>query len=244
MDDALINKIISLSQASPLLKFDWFERGRMPIGCLEGLALYWAQLYSRYKAGNDKYVAEIGKADTGDRSRDVLAYYAPEFADNGMGNSVSGLKPLRHAVMLSFALWMEESTGKFCCGRDPSAENVSADTAEAGGPQTSWNAHVGSHLMVQLFSDWVDKPSALVTYFHRGVACSATDLENYGSGTGRMFQEMSKAKPEFAEEFALIGMRNIRQHWGTIDRKTVKIVPGCNDFLQQISDLVDAELVV
>jgi len=35
---------------------------------------------------------------------------------------------------------MRESSGQYCCGRDTSEDNTTADTAEAGLFQMSWNA--------------------------------------------------------------------------------------------------------
>ena len=40
----------------------------------------------------------------------------------------------------ALGLGMRESSGQYCCGRDTSEDNTTADTAEAGLFQMSWNA--------------------------------------------------------------------------------------------------------
>jgi hypothetical protein len=50
--------------------------------------------------------------------------------------------------------------------------------------------------------------------FKEGVRCTDANLENFGEGDGRDFQKLSKDCPFFALEFAAIGLRNIRKHWG------------------------------
>jgi hypothetical protein len=50
----------------------------------------------------------------------------------GMDNSADGVDTLRHLFALQLGLGMRESSGQYCCGRDMSADNVSAETCEAG----------------------------------------------------------------------------------------------------------------
>ena len=49
---------------------------------------------------------------------------------------------------------MRESSGKYCEGRDKSADNTTAETAEAGLFQTSFNARRSSPLLPKLFAEF------------------------------------------------------------------------------------------
>jgi len=83
---------------------------------------------------------EISNANTGNRNVDALAWYAQEFQRAGMDNESSGVSTLRHVFVLLFGLGMRESSGRYCEGRDRSARNTTAASAEAGLFQISYNA--------------------------------------------------------------------------------------------------------
>jgi len=55
--------------------------------------------------------------------------------------------------------------------------------------------------------------------FVGSVKCTPKNLENCGSGHGKKFPALSKECPAFAAEFAAAGLRNVRTHWGPINRK-------------------------
>jgi hypothetical protein len=71
-----------------------------------------------------------------------------------MRNDVSGIDTLRHLFVLMIGLGMRESSGRYCEGRDQSASNTSADTAEAGLFQTSWNARACCTLTGTILRQW------------------------------------------------------------------------------------------
>jgi len=50
---------------------------------------------------------------------------------------------------------------------------------------------------------------------------------------------LSKACPAFAVEFAAVGLRNIRTHWGPINTRTAEIRAECDALLTQVQNLVD-----
>jgi hypothetical protein len=93
--------------------------------------------------------------------------------------------------------------------------------------------------MLQLFRQYSANPSGFVEVFREGVKCKDSDLENFGEGDGREFQRLSKACPAFAAEFSAVGLRNVRKHWGPINRKAVEIRPECDDMLMQVQKVVD-----
>lgn len=189
---------------------------------------------------DDAFAREMAKANTGDEARDALAWYDESFVAEGMRNDTAGADTLRHLFVLLIGLGMRESGGRYCCGRDTSASNTSADTAEAGLFQTSFNARNASPLLPALFEEYSRSPTGFVDVFRKGVQCSAVDLQNFGDGAGRAFQKLSKSCPAFAAEFAAIGLRNIRRHWGPINRRTAELRIECDAMLQQVQDVVEA----
>jgi hypothetical protein len=179
-------------------------------------------------------------AKTNDAENDALAWYDTIFRAAKMKNDVVGPDTLRHLFVLLIGLGMRESSGRYCEGRDRSASNTTADTAEAGLFQTSFNACTASPELPKLFKAYSDAPSGFLDTFREGVSCSAADFENFGSGDGEKFQQMSKACPAFASEFAAIGLRTVRTHWGPINHHAAEVRPECDAMLLQIQNLVDA----
>jgi hypothetical protein len=135
---------------------------------------------------------------------------------------------------------MRESSGRYCEGRDPSARNMTVDTVEAGPFQVSFDARRASTLMPKLFQQYSLKPtSGFLDVFKEGVQSKASDLENFGTGPGRDFQQLTKECPAFAAEFAAVGLRNIRKCWGPIIRKEAEVRPEANLMLTQVEHAVD-----
>ena len=182
----------------------------------------------------DSGAIEMAKADTGKPDQDALTWYASLFDDIGMENHTAGVNTLRHLFVLLIGLGMRESSGRHCEGRDRSASNVTQDTAEAGLFQTSFNASRANELLPQLFQHYLRHPSGFLEVFKDGVACRPSDLENFGTGDGREFQRLSKECPAFAAEFAGIGLRHRRKHWGPINRKEIQLVPECDALLRNV----------
>ena len=182
---------------------------------------------------------EMAKANTGNATKDALAWYAQIFQNAGMSNEAAGVNTLRHLFVLLIGLGMRESSGRYCEGRDRSANNTGANTAEAGMFQVSFDARSASPLLPQLFQQYSANPSGFVDVFKEGVKCTASDLQNFGTGPGRDFQRLCKECPAFAAEFAAVGLRNIRQHWGPIIKKAAEVRPEANLMLTQVGHAVD-----
>ena len=150
---------------------------------------------------------------------DALSWYQGRFELLNMSNDAAGADTLRHLFVLLIGLGMRESSGRYCEGRDTTADNVTADTAEAGLFQTSWNAHVASAMLPALFTAYSDGRDGFASVFSEGVTCGHGDWANYGDGQGEEFQKLSKACPAFAAEFAALGLRVLRKHWGPINAR-------------------------
>jgi hypothetical protein len=233
--------ITDLAAGHAIASYQWKDRGRAPLGYIKGMALVFALNYCKLKNG-DAAATEMAKANTGDAEVDALAHYADLFTAAGMSNEVAGVVTLRHLFVLLTGLGMRESSGRYCEGRDLSASNTTAETAEAGLFQTSFNARNASALMPQLFEQYKANPSGFVEVFREGVNCSAANLANHGTGDGKEFQRLSKECPSFAAEFTAVGLRNIRKHWGPINLKKAEIHPDCDDMLVRVQNLVDTNL--
>lgn len=94
-------------------------------------------------------------------------------------------------------------------------------------------------MLQQIFEQYLANPSDFVDVSKEGVRCTASDLENFGSGRGREFQRLSKEWPAFAVEFAGVGLRTVRAHWGPITRRPAEIRPECNAMLLEVQHAVD-----
>jgi hypothetical protein len=135
---------------------------------------------------------------------------------------------------------MRESSGRYCAGRDTSEDNTSADTAEAGLFQMSWNAHAASPLIGQLFASYSKSPDGFLSIFQEGVSCTHGDYANYGDGDGAEFQKLCKTCPAFAAEAAAVGLRVLRQHWGPLNSRAAEVRPEADALLQQVQSIVNS----
>jgi hypothetical protein len=234
-----LDEIIQIAANSDIARYEWRDRGRAPLGYIKGMAATFGRVYCKLKAGEEAAM-EMAKRNSGDARRDVVAWYQDIFADAGMDNSADGATTLRHLFVLLIGLGMRESSGNYCEGRDRSANNVSAETAEAGLFQTSYNARHGSDLLPRIFARYQASPAGFLEIFQEGASCSPGDFENFGDGPGRDFQRLSKESPAFAAEFAAVGLRNIRSHWGPINTRKAEVRPACDEMLQRVQAVIDA----
>lgn len=233
------NKIRELAASSDIAGYSWRDRGRAPSGYTEGMALAFATSYNRLRA-NDPIATEMAKANTHNSDKDALSWYAGIFSGWGMSNDQPGADTLRHLYVLLLGLGMRESSGRHCEGRDQSATNTSSDTAEAGLFQTSYNAHSCSSQFDALFNqaNAGESPCYLDT-FKQGVSCSSSEWSCYGSGNGYKFQELCKSCPTFAAETCAITLRNLRQHYGPINRREAEVRPEADTMFHQVQSYLD-----
>jgi hypothetical protein len=236
-----IDTIAGIAAGSAIAHFPWPGRGPAPIGYTKGMAVVFARVLCKLAAG-DAAAVEMAKADTGNAARDALAHYAAVFAGLGMSNAVSGPDTLRHLFTLMVGHGMRESSGKFCEGQDRSApENQTANKAEAGLLQTSFDARSASPLLPVLFANYTANPAGFMNVFKQGCSpCTAKNLENFGTGPGRDFQQLSKESPAFAVEFAAVTLRNLRKHYGPINTRAAQVMPDCDAMLREVQDFVTA----
>lgn len=234
----VISRISEIAAASAIARYSWRDRGQAPLGYTKGMAIAYAQAVQRYNAG-DPVAVEMAKRNTHNDALDAISWYNSNFAALGMTNEVESLDTLRHLYVLLMGLGMRESSGKHCEGRDTSASNTSSDTAEAGLFQTSWNAHNCSKHFDTLAEQY--DPQSVQGYmsvFAEGVTCSSSSWASYGSGAGYAFQETCKWSPVYAVETCAIVLRNLRQHYGPINRKEAELRGEADTMLREVEDYV------
>ena len=132
------------------------------------MAAAFGNVYAKWQNADPAAVA-MAAADTGDLAHDALAWYKSDFNAAGMSNNTPGADTLRHLFVLLIGLGMRESSGRYCEGRDRSADNITADTAEAGLFQMSWDAHTASPLIRKLFDDFSQTTDDTLGIFQEGV---------------------------------------------------------------------------
>jgi hypothetical protein len=242
MDDTQKAKLLEIVKNAKITTYDWPERGKAEIGYYRGMAFGFARAYCKLNAG-DAAATEMAKADTNEPAKDALSHYKIQFAALGMSNAHAGADTLRHLFVLLLGLGMRESSGQYCEGRDMSAGNDQGDTAEAGLFQCSYNLHKVNALLDTLFANYAGRTD-FVEYFKAGVTCSAASWKNWGIGTGVDFQALTKTCPAFAVEFAAVGLRNDRKHWGPINTRAAELRADSNTFFKQVQDFIDAEGIV
>jgi peptidoglycan hydrolase-like protein with peptidoglycan-binding domain len=230
--------IKNIAAFSEIADYSWRDRGRAPDGYTQGMALAYAQVYRKLKAG-DSAAEEMAEAVT-INDKDALYWYRDVFEGAEMDNSKPGADTLRHLWALMLGQGMRESSGKHCCGRDQSASNTDSNTCEAGLFQTSYNAHSCSSSFDKLFNEYQENLwSGYLSTFEDDVDCSSADWNCYGSGSGYQFQEMCKNLPAFSAETAAITLRNLCNHYGPIKRYETELRQDADVMFQRVQDYVD-----
>ncbi len=231
--------ILDTASGSACYDYEWKDRGQAPLAYIKGMALVYGRAVCNQSRSD---VVVVSKAKTSDGEHDALAWYSAIFSGLGMSNDAAGVDTLRHAYTLLTGLGMRESSGEHCCGRDTSASNTSAETAEAGAWQTSWNSHVFSTELPLLFDKYMaDDSGCLLDVFSQGVTCSASNWESYGSGDGFDFQELEKNCPAFAAEYAAVMLRvsgGSVGHYGPLRTRAAEVRPECDELFQQVQAII------
>jgi len=239
--------IEDIAATSSIADYSWDGRGTAPIGYTKGVALAFANAYRQLKVGYPPAMG-MAAANSHNSDKDVLSWEAGRFNQAGMSNETNGAGTLRHLWVYILGLGMRESSGMHCCGRDQSVPvgyyGPPSTTTEAGAWQTSYDAVSCSPDCGTLFSAFsagseTDNPQGFLDPFNEGVTCSPADWQCYGDGNGYLHQEMSKYQPAYAAEFCGVVLRNLRQHYGPVNRREVEIVSAADAMLQAVQDYID-----
>lgn len=230
--------IVDIADASAIAQYKWKDRGKAPAGYTAGIALCFALAVQRLAQGDPAF-EEMAQADHDNEAKDALTWLSDEFDDGDMDNSRDGIDTLRHLFVLLLGLGLRESSGRYCEGRDLSATNVAADTAEAGMHQTSYNIRSCSAHVASLLDEYWANPNGFLGTFRFGVAPDSNDLGNFGSGDGAKHQFLSKFAPAYHVFVTALGLRYLRQHWGPVNRKEVEIMPDADDMLKEVQEYLE-----
>ena len=186
----------------------------------------------------------LAQADRNDADEDALTWYRAEFIRKlDTDNSEDGIDTLRSLFVMLLGLGMRESSGRYCEGRDNSASNVSADTAEAGMHQTSYNIRSFSDQIPLLLKAYWANPNGFLPTFRNGASPKGDELANFGSGDGAKHQFFSKFAPAYHAYVTAIGMRFGRQHWGPINRSEVELRSEANDMLLEVQQYLSSDSI-
>jgi uncharacterized protein (TIGR02594 family) len=237
----LVAAISDTARNSSIARYSWEDRGAAPIGFTVGMACSFALALDRLNSEDDA-AHEMARPDSNDPDHDVFSWYKDEFDDEGMDNSENATpeERLRHLFAFMIGLGPRESSGRYPEGRDMSASNVSADTAEAGMFQTSWNIRSCNSTIPPLLTQYWNNPCGFREQFREEVELDSDDLGNYGSGGGAQYQFLSKYAPTFHALVTAIGLRNLRQHWGPVNRYEVELRSEADAMLQAVQALYEA----
>ena len=224
--------VIDMVNHSPIVSYAWLDRGRAPRSYLQGMALVYLQ--ARCTLGSDPRVKAMAVCWDGENDNDVLHFCADDFAVQGLDNSATDEQRLRHLFVLMIGLGMRESSGRWCEGRDRTVEHPTADSAESGLFQVSWDLHYGTPGATDLLHDYLQRQDPFASFFKQGVDPRQSDLEVVGEGDGARYQRLAKEKPGFAVYLAALGLRSNARHWGPVIRHEFELRPEANDLLKEV----------
>lgn len=249
-------QVTSISDNSDCSSFNWgyaadlpnagsqdARRGVAPKAYMRGVALVFARSVCQPDRADVKVIsAARGKQGSTAVRKDALTWYDSMFQAGGMSNATAGSHVLRHTYTLLIALGMQESSGKYCTGRDTSQDFDRADNAESGLLQTSWGASASSSVLPPMFERYkTDQSGCLLDVFSPNVTCSAEDAINWGTGPGAEWQALTKTCPAFAIEYGAVVMRRNGGETGEfnpIRKKWAEVVPACDAMLAKIHNLI------
>lgn len=208
-----IESVVSIADNSKCISYSWKNRGVAPKSYIRGMALAYAHEVC--------FPNKVVNSPLGASDKDALVHY--------------GLKAdAVNVYAMLIGSGMRESSGKYCEGRDMSASNTSATSAEAGMFQTSYNSRTSSPELGIIFNSFKSDFVNCLDIFKENVKCTATNNTVYGTGDGRDFQQMARTCPLFAVKFAAVTFRTLYKHYGPIVRKEVEVLPVCIDMLTAV----------
>ena len=198
-----------------------------------------AIVFARAACEPDRDDVKIVSAAGSDAQKtDALSWYEPQFAALMMPNERASADTLRHAYALLLGLGARESSGRYCVGRDSTADFIDAGSAEAGLFQTFWGVHTSSSVLEPMFRRYLaDQRTCLLDIFKPGARCSRWDARTWGEGTGADWQKLTKACPAFATEYAAVVLRSSggsRGEFGPIRRKAAQLTKACDAMLSKV----------
>jgi hypothetical protein len=213
-----LTAITKVAEGSTCANYSWPSRGKAPAGYIKGMALAYARelCFPSPTASSTK----LGASD-----KDVLTHYGLTATPRNLYNIMIGAG-------------MRESSGKYCEGKDASASNTSATTAEAGMFQTSYNAFSSSPELGALLKEYKANTHNCLDVFKEKITCTPAMLKNYGTGDGLEYQKLAKSCPVFAVQVKAITARVLYRHYGPLINKAAEARPECESMLTKVEEVV------
>jgi hypothetical protein len=238
-----VEQISTLATGSACAAVSWSHgQGLAPKAYLRGVAITYARAVCEQTRSDVQVVASAKRNGDEAPKTDALAWYDAQFNALGLSNAADGLDTLRHSYMLLLSLGMQESSGRYCLGRDRGADFNTADSAEAGPFQTSWGANTHSPALAELFDRYsADQSGCLLNVFRQNISCRAWDERTWGTGKGADWQKLTKACPAFATEYAAVLLRvhgGSRGEFGPLRRHRPELRRECDAMFSQVQALV------
>jgi len=214
-----IKDIIQVADSSKCALYRWKDRSVAPEAYIRGMAI----MYARSVCSPSPVMASTV---LGAKDKDALRNYGLEASNI-------------NAHTLLIGLGMRESSGKHCCGRDATASNVSAESAEAGMFQTSFDSRTANPELLKIYNEFKSgaRKCHLET-FSQGVSCPSSDWKYWGTGEGVNFQKMAKECPAFAVEYAGVTVRTLMRHYGPLRTQAAEFRQECKAMLSEVETLV------
>jgi hypothetical protein len=235
----IADEIGTIASKSSCSSYSWEDRSVAPLGYITGMGVAFAKSLCRQIAG-DELAQTLAAAKSSDDGADALSWYASSFDAQGLEVAKKGPEALRALYTLGIGLGMRESSGKYCEGYDTTVGSQTANTAEAGLFQTSYDSQGADSALKSLIAEYeADDEACLRKTFAKDVSCSSRDI--VGSGEGAAFQRLAKSCPVFAAEYAMTTLRVLRAHYGPINRKEAEVNPACGSYLRDVQSYVAAD---
>lgn len=227
-DDRRITDIVARSACA---RNRWGNRGVAPVGYIKGVALTYAKSFCESRGAAAGAITVMQQPLQGDQ--DALVHYRDALARNGVDVN-NNVERLRALYTLGIGLGMRESSGNTTEGRDITARNPTASTAEAGLFQQSFDSLNRSPALRQLLEQYRANPTVCrLETFKEGITRIVT-RPVFGTGPGAEFQRFTRECPAFATEYAMVLLRVNRRHFGPINRREAVYFQPCNDMLREV----------
>jgi hypothetical protein len=229
---AAIDAIVTQSAC---FKKSWPEKGPAPAGYVKGMAHSFARVVCNYRNPKVTTLAGILGQSRGSSDKDVLSYgkYAKD-ASSGEGRIIID-------YTVGTGLGMRESEGKYCESYDRTGKRDDDSLeAEAGTFQQSYNSMSACPRFGVAYEEFkANRALCDLDTWKEGVSANTKGCQDgvLGSGPGRTWQTFVKNCPAFGAEQAMGLLRNLRKHFGPINRQEAHYAPECEDMYRAISEI-------
>lgn len=219
-------EILKIADSSECGNYFFKDRGYAPKSYLRGMAI----MYARQVCDGSEFIKQDKVTSTfklswENKTRnhlDALEYYG-----------INGNELNTYAFLIG--LGMRESSGRYCLGRDKSADFVKDHEAEAGLFQSSYGSRLFNTDLEKLYKYYQENQGECeLSTFSEGVKCSDYNARNWGNGPGVAWQDLVKKCPALATKWAAISIRSYYREFGPIIKKEVEFKTQCRDMLQKV----------